>query len=70
MSVEMRTVSIKLPVWMINEMDDLILKGYFLNRSEFIRFAIRLTLKLYEENKNKLTIRYRGDIYDSKDQDE
>lgn len=45
----MRTISIKIPEWMLQLIDKLIEKRIFISRSEFIRYAIRLALKRYED---------------------
>ena len=44
----MKVISIRLPDWMIELIDRLCEVGVFISRSEFIRYAIRLGLKKYE----------------------
>ena len=44
----MRTISIRIPEWMLQLIDKLIEKRIFISRSEFIRYAARLALKKYE----------------------
>lgn len=44
----MKVISIRLPDWMLELIDQLCMKGIFISRSEFIRYAIRLALKRYE----------------------
>ena len=44
----MKVISIRLPDWMLDLIDQLCIKGVFISRSEFIRYAIRLALKRYE----------------------
>lgn len=44
-----RVISVKLPVGLIEVLDELIEKGYFQNRSDAIREAIRKLLTGYRE---------------------
>lgn len=44
-----KIVSVKLPVGLIDALDELIQKGYFQNRSDAIREAIRKLLTSYRE---------------------
>jgi len=43
----MEIITIRLPRWMIQAIDDLVEKGLYPNRSEFIREAIRSHLRRY-----------------------
>jgi len=43
----MEIITIRLPRWMIQAIDDLVEKGLYPNRSEFIREAIRGHLRRY-----------------------
>ncbi|MEX0568890.1 MAG: ribbon-helix-helix domain-containing protein [Candidatus Njordarchaeota archaeon] len=45
----MKVISIRLPDWMLDLIDQLCDKGIFISRSEFIRYAIRFALKRYEK---------------------
>lgn len=45
----MKVISIRLPDWMLELIDQLCMKGVFISRSEFIRYAIRSALKKYEK---------------------
>ena len=45
----MKEISIRIPEWMLELVDKLIKKGIFVTRSEFVRYAIRLALKRYED---------------------
>jgi len=47
--LEMKVISIRLPDWMLELIDQLCMKGIFISRSEFIRYAIRSALKKYEK---------------------
>ena len=50
----MKIISVHLPEWMIKEIDELVMKGYFPSRAEFIRIAIhQLLLNLKEFKKTK-----------------
>jgi len=43
----MEIITIRLPIWMIKAIDDLVQQGLYPNRSEFIREAIRSHLRRY-----------------------
>jgi len=65
----MRVISIRIPDWMIELIDTLVEKMIFISRSEFIRYAIRTTLRRYErELRDNNTLRYR--IMYKRDKDE
>ncbi|MEX0568337.1 MAG: ribbon-helix-helix domain-containing protein [Candidatus Njordarchaeota archaeon] len=49
----MKVISIRLPDWVIENIDRLCELGVFISRSEFIRYAIRLALKRYEQELQK-----------------
>lgn len=49
----MKVVSIRLPDWMIDLIDRLVLKGVFISRAEIIRYGIRLVLRAYREELNR-----------------
>jgi len=41
----MKIVSVRLPVWMIREIDKIVKRGWYKDRQEFIRCAIRELLR-------------------------
>jgi len=56
----MEIITIRLPKWMIQAIDELVEKGLYPNRSEFIREAIRGHLRRYAnylETKGAIVIR-------------
>ncbi len=54
-----KVVSVKLPVALITALDELISRGYFQNRSDAIREAIRRLLSNYQNyNSNMLDQRF------------
>lgn len=67
----MKVISIRLPEWILDNIDKLVDKKIFISRSEFIRFATRLALKKYrrflEENNNKPeeTLKARLEVIES-----
>jgi len=44
----MKEICVRVPMWMLELIDALVKRGIFTIRSEFVRFAIRLTLYRYE----------------------
>jgi len=52
----MEIITIRLPRWMIQAVDDLVEKGLYPNRSEFIREAIRNHLRRYANYLEKRNI--------------
>jgi Arc/MetJ-type ribon-helix-helix transcriptional regulator len=46
-----KSIPIQMPIKIINKIDDLVKKGKFLNRSDFIRYAIRRYLSKNENEK-------------------
>lgn len=44
----MKIVTVRLPDWMLELIDQLCMQGIFICRSEFIRYAIQKTLKMLE----------------------
>ena len=44
----MKEICVRVPEWMLELIDALVKRGIFTTRSEFVRFAIRLTLYRYE----------------------
>lgn len=53
---EMKIISVRLPVWMVNKIDDLVYKGVFVSRAEVIRYGVRIVLKKYENELKKQTL--------------
>lgn len=43
--MKMKYTSVKLPVWMIKEIDKIVKRGWYKDRQEFIRQAIRELLR-------------------------
>ncbi len=50
----MEMISVRLPEWMVEMINELVEKGIFTTRSEFIREAIRSFLKKYIEEEETL----------------
>ncbi len=52
---KMKLISVHLPEWMIRELEELVMKGYFPSRSEAIRIAVHqllISMKQYKNMKN------------------
>jgi len=49
----MQTVSFKVTDEMLRKMDELVEEGYFIHRSDLIRYAIRMLIEEYEKMKKK-----------------
>ena len=43
--MKMKYTSVKLPVWMVKEIDKIVKRGWYKDRQEFIRSAVRELLK-------------------------
>jgi len=52
-------VSVHIPVQLLQRIDELIQKGYFQNRSDALREAIRRLVRDYEVEKYNFTVGYR-----------
>jgi len=52
---KMKLISVHLPEWMVMELEELVMKGYFPSRSEAIRIAVHqllITIKQYKNIRN------------------
>jgi len=56
----MDIVPVRLPKWMIEAIDELVMKGIFVSRAELIRYGIRLVLKKYEKELNNKISRFEA----------
>jgi len=52
-------VSVHIPIPLLKRLDELVEKGYFQNRSDAMREAIRRLVKDYENPKYSFTVGYR-----------
>ena len=41
----MKVISIRLPDWMVEELDNIVFRGEFISRSEAIRYAVRQLIR-------------------------
>jgi len=46
-----RVISVKLPVGLVDQLNELVEKGFFQNRSDAVREAVRLLLAKYKETR-------------------
>lgn len=46
-----RVISVKLPVGLVEQLNELVEKGFFQNRSDAVREAVRLLLAKYKETR-------------------
>ncbi len=55
-----KTIPVKLPYEVIEEMDEMIRSGHFLSRSDLLRYGARLALGL---EKRRISIHYLAEEY-------
>jgi len=48
MGVKAIYVTVRIPVYMVKRIDELIKQGIFLNRSDFVRYAIQVVIESFD----------------------